>query len=92
MEMEDLSCTSLKLKDIHVFHLLLSLMYWDKGVDFDKLHKMCIQTKIALELMHFNFQIFAKHLLRNYVMGLYLFRCMTKKKYNSTKQDDVEEF
>lgn len=44
MEMEDLSCTSLKLKDIHVFHLLLSLMYWDKGVDFDKLHK-CIQTK-----------------------------------------------
>lgn len=79
MEVEDLSCTSLKLKDIHVFHLLLLLMYWDKGVDFDKLHK-CIQTKIALELMHFNFQIFAKHLLRNYVMGLYLFRCMTKKK------------
>lgn len=85
MEMEDLSCTSLKLKDIHVFHLLLSLMYWDKGVDFDKLHK-CIQTKIALELMHFNFQIFAKHLLRNYVMGLYLFRCMTKKK-NITQQN-----
>lgn len=80
MEMEDLSCTSLKLKDIHVFHLLLSLMYWDKGVDLISCINASKLKKIALELMHFNFQIFAKHLLRNYVMGLYLFRCMTKKK------------
>lgn len=51
MEIEDLSCTFLKLEIYFIIAFTYVLGY---RVEFDKLYK-CIQTKIALELMHFNF-------------------------------------